>query len=340
MLNITPQYSAGGAKSYFAKSDYYSEGQELVGQWGGKGAVLLGLFGQVDKAAFESLCDNRNPQTLQPLTAITREERRVGYDFTWSAPISVSLVHALTGDERIVQAFRDSVGQTMKEMEAEMQTRVRRGGAQEDRTTGNMLWAEFVHLTSRPVDGLPDPQLHAHLFCFNATYDREEESWKAGQFGKIKQDGYYWQAVQQSRFARELQNLGYNTRRTKDAFEISGVPEATLKKFSRRSAVIDKVAEELGITDPERKAKLAATTREAKDNSIPYPDLVERWTDALQPAERQGDRQGRARGRGDRAGRPASAEGPSGLCRRPRLRAKQRRCRTTPADRSIATWGG
>ncbi len=129
MLNITPQYDAVGAKSYFAKSDYYSEGQEMVGHWGGKGAVLLGLFGQVDKSAFESLCDNRNPRTQQSLTPITREERRVGYDFTWSAPKSVSLVHALTGDERIVQAFRDSIGQTMKEMEAEMQTRVRRGGA-------------------------------------------------------------------------------------------------------------------------------------------------------------------------------------------------------------------
>jgi conjugative relaxase-like TrwC/TraI family protein len=295
VLNITPQYDAAGAKSYFAKSDYYSEGQEIVGQWGGKGAVLLGLFGQVDKAVFESLCDNRNPQTKQPLTPMTREERRVGYDFTWSAPKSVSLVHALTGDERIVQAFRDSIDQTMKEMEAEMQTRVRRAGAQEDRTTGNMLWAEFVHLTSRPVDGLPDPQLHAHLFCFNATFDREEDTWKAGQYGKIKEDGYYWQAVQQSRFAQELQKLGYGIRRTKDAFEIAGVPQTTLRKFSRRSDVIDKLAEELGITDPERKAKLAATTREAKDNTIPYPDLVERWDGMLDRAERIA--LGRARGK-------------------------------------------
>ena len=286
MLNITAQCGAEGAKSYFAKADYYSEGQEIVGRWGGKGAVLLGLFGRVDQEAFNSLCDNRNPLTGKPLTPITRGERRIGYDFTWSAPKSVSVVHALTGDERIADAFRESIDETMSEMETEMQARVRKAGAQEDRTTGNMAWAEFIHLTSRPVDGLPCPQLHSHCFVFNATFDREEEGWKAGQFGRIKHDAYYWQAVQQSRFARQLQGLGYEVRRTKDAFEIAGVPEETLRKFSMRTAVIDKRAEELGITDPSRKAKLAATTREAKNTEVPYPDLVDRWDHMLGLDER------------------------------------------------------
>src|SRR5581483_2522371 len=93
MLNVTPQSSAEGAKSYFAKSDYLSESQEITGHWGGKGAALLGLFGQVDKAAFDKLCDNINPNTDRPLTAITRGNRRVGYDLTWSASKSVSAVH-------------------------------------------------------------------------------------------------------------------------------------------------------------------------------------------------------------------------------------------------------
>jgi len=287
VLNITAQRGAEGAKSYFAKSDYYSQGQELVGEWGGKGAVLLGQFGQVDKQAFDLLCDNRNPLTGDSLTPMTRSERRVGYDFTWSAPKSVSVVHALTGDQRIVQAFRDSIRDTMGEMEAEMQARVRKDGAQEDRTTGNMLWAEFVHLTSRPVDGLPCPQLHAHMFVFNGTYDGQEQAWKAGQFGKIKQDAYYWQAVQQARFARNLQGLGYATRKTQHAFEIVGVPDASLRKFSLRTAVIDKAAEKLRITDPAKKATLAATTREAKLPEIPYPDLVKSWDSMLEPRERE-----------------------------------------------------
>jgi conjugative relaxase-like TrwC/TraI family protein len=287
MLNVTMQKSPDAAKAYFAKSDYYSEGQELVGRWGGKGAVLLGLFGEVGKADFDRLCDNLHPQSGRQLTSISRGDRRVGYDFTWSAPKSVSVVQALTGDERIMRAFRDSIHDTMGEMEAEMQSRVRKGKRQEDRTTGNILWAEFVHLTSRPVKGVVCPQLHAHCFAPNVTFDPVENTWKAGQFGKIKGDGYYWQAVQQARFANRLQSLGYLIRKTKDAFEIDGVPEAVLKKYSLRTGVIERVAEKLGITDPKIKARLGATTREAKDTSIPYPRLVEMWDEWLTPNERQ-----------------------------------------------------
>ena len=285
MLNITAQKNAAGAKSYFAASDYYAEGQEIVGDWGGKGAVLLGLFGQVDKQQFDQLCDNINPANGKQLTALTRDGRRVGYDFTWSAPKSVSLVHALTGDERIATAFRESIDDTMREMEAEMHARVRKGGRDEDRPTGNMVWAEFVHLTSRPVNGVPCPQLHAHLFCFNSTYDSVEDQWKAGQFAALKNDAPYWQAVQQARFANRLQDLGYGVRRTKDAFEIAGVSDAVIKKFSLRTSVIERAATALGITTAAGKAKLAATTREAKDDSIPYLRLKEMWAARLTDAE-------------------------------------------------------
>jgi conjugative relaxase-like TrwC/TraI family protein len=171
MLRVTPQRSAEGAKSYFARADfdYLSEGQEIIGNWHGQGAALLGLKGQVDKPHFDQLCDNINPDTGEQLTAKTLHNRRVGFDLTWSVPKSVSVVHALLGDDRVLQAFRDSVTETMKEIEADMQTRVRTGGREEDRTTGNMIWGEFIHLTSRPVDGIPCPQLHAHCFVFNAT---------------------------------------------------------------------------------------------------------------------------------------------------------------------------
>src|SRR4051812_594051 len=120
MLNITVQKSASAAKNYFAQSDYYmADAQEMTGHWGGKGAAILGLSGEMDKDAFDALCDNLDPNTGKRLTAITRGERRVGYDFTWSSPKSVSLLHALTGDERIVSAFRESIRDTMGEIESE-----------------------------------------------------------------------------------------------------------------------------------------------------------------------------------------------------------------------------
>src|SRR6516162_2548059 len=205
MIRITQQDSAAAAKSYYSTADYYSEGQELVGSWGGKGASRLGLQGTVDKFAFERLCDNLHPKTGEPLTVRTRAERRVGYDFTFSVPKSVSLLYALTGDQDIMSAFRGAVADTMREIEAEMKTRVRRKGQDTDRTTGNMVWAEFIHTTSRPVDGLPDPQLHAHVFAFNTTWDGDEARWKAGQFADIKRDAPYFQAAFRVRLANKLQ---------------------------------------------------------------------------------------------------------------------------------------
>ncbi len=253
MIRITQQDSAAAAKKYYATADYYSEGQEIVGSWGGKGASRLGLEGTVDKFSFERLCDNLDPRTGKPLTVRTRTERRVGYDFTFSVPKSVSLLYAMSGDQGIMEAFRGAVDETMREIEAEMKTRVRMDGKDEDRVTGNMVWAEFIHTTSRPVDGLPDPQLHAHVFVFNTTWDEEEHRWKAGQFADLKRDAPYFQAAFRVRLANRLQDLGFGVERKRDDFEIAGIPADVLKRFSRRTALIEKVAEERGITDPDRK---------------------------------------------------------------------------------------
>src|SRR5271163_5014271 len=126
MIRIMQQNSAKGAKSYYATADYYTEGQELVGSWGGRGAARLGLSGTVDKDSFERLCDNLDPRTGEPLTVRTRADRTVGYDFTFSVPKSVSLLYSMTGDQDILDAFRSAVDETMRELETEMKTRVRK----------------------------------------------------------------------------------------------------------------------------------------------------------------------------------------------------------------------
>src|SRR5271168_2495125 len=273
MIRITQQDSAGDAKRYYATADYYSEGQELVGSWGGKGASRLGLEGTVDKFSFERLCDNLDPRTGEPLTVRTRTERTVGYDFTFSVPKSVSLLYAMSGDQGIMDAFRGAVDETMGEIETEMKTRVRMGREDSNRTTGNMIWAEFIHTTSRPVDGLPDPQLHAHVFVFNTTYDEEENRWKAGQFRELKRDAPYFQAAFRVRLANKLQDQRFGVERKRDDFEIAGLPADVLKRFSRRTAVIEKVAKELGITDPDRKAELGAETRDRKNHKMSWEEL-------------------------------------------------------------------
>jgi conjugative relaxase-like TrwC/TraI family protein len=286
MIRITQQSSARDAKRYYATADYYSEGQELVGSWGGKGASRLGLEGTVDKFSFERLCDNLDPRTGEPLTVRTRCERTVGYDFTFSVPKSVSLLYAMSGDQDILAASRSAVDETMREMEAEMKTRIRVDHQDTDRTTGNMVWAEFIHTTSRPVGGIPDPQLHAHVFVFNTTWDDAEHRWKAGQFRELKRDAPYFQAAFRVRLAGKLQDLGFSVERKRDDFEIAGIPADVLKRFSRRTALIEKVAEERGITDPDRKAELGAETREKKGSALGWERLRKEWNIRLSDRER------------------------------------------------------
>jgi conjugative relaxase-like TrwC/TraI family protein len=287
MIRITQQDSAKAAASYYATADYYSEGQEIVGLWGGKGAVRLGLEGTVDKASFERLCNNLDPRTGKPLTVRTRSERTVGYDFTFSVPKSLSLLYAMSGDQGIMEAFRGAVDETMRDMETEMKTRVRIGREDSNRTTGNMVWAEFIHTTSRPVEGLPDPQLHAHCFVFNATYDGSERRWKAGQFRELKRDAPYFQSAFRVRLAGRLQDIGFGVERKRDDFEIAGIPKDVLKRFSRRTALIEKVAEEKGISDPKRKDALGAATREKKESSLGWESLRKEWNARLSDTERR-----------------------------------------------------
>jgi conjugative relaxase-like TrwC/TraI family protein len=90
MLRINQNTSAAGAKSYYSRADYYTEGQELESVWRGKGAARLGLSGAIAKSDWDALCDNRNPTTGKTLTSRQKSERRVGWDFNFHVPKSVS----------------------------------------------------------------------------------------------------------------------------------------------------------------------------------------------------------------------------------------------------------
>ncbi|MCA9027603.1 MAG: relaxase domain-containing protein [Planctomycetaceae bacterium] len=278
MLRIIQSTGVDRAKSYYSTSDYYLDGeQELPGQWRGEGARRLDLTGEVQRADWEALCENRNPNTGQQLTLRQNENRTVGYDFNFHVPKSLSLLYGMTRDERLLDAFRDAVDGTMWDMEAEMQTRVRKGGKQANKLTGNMTWGEFIHFTSRPVDGLPDPHLHAHCFVFNVTHDEEEQAWKAGQFRDLKRDAPYFEAVFHSRLASRLTDLGLPVSRTKQGWELTGITPELVQKFSRRTALIEEQAEKLGIDNPELKSHLGARTRDRKEKNLTLDQLQESW---------------------------------------------------------------
>jgi hypothetical protein len=320
MIFVNHLKNAKAAKDYYTQhiapgdGRYYTEAnaQQMKGVWHGSGAKMLQLTGEVRQEDFFKLCDNVNPVTGEKLTQRNREDRRVMTDLTFDAPKSVTLAYELGGhngggDSRVLTAFRESVRETMAEMESNVQTRVRKNGANADRFTGNLIWAEHVHRTTRPVtdpvkhehvadyakkedkkqEAKPDPQLHAHATVLNATFDPIEKRWKAIQLGDIVRDKGYYQAAFHARLARKLKDLGYGIEKDGNSFRIAGIGKETADKFSRRTAVIDAEAVRLGITDKATKAQLGRRTREKK-NEAPesMDDLRAEWDSRLTQQER------------------------------------------------------
>ena len=151
-----------------------------------------------------------------------------------------------------------------------MRVRVRKNGAQEDRQTCNMVWAEFIHRTTRPVteDGVssPDPHLHCHAVAFNATYDTAEDRWKAGEFEHLVRDKGYYQAAFHSRLALKLAEMGYGIERDGNSFKLAGIDRATCENSRAAAEIIRaEAAKRLGLTTlPKTSAHLGKLTREGK----------------------------------------------------------------------------
>ncbi len=223
MLRIVPS-SGGAAKDYFddqlQQGDYYSEKGQIIGEWGGRGAELLGLAGQeIQREVFHNLCDGKMPDGLRNLTAQKNdpEKRIVAYDLVQSAPKAFSALCALTRDPELEKMFQDSIKESMEDVQRMMVVRVRAkqdiadidSGKTpgfhkqilcKDKKTGavyykkeyfrhsdNLVYGNFMHFTTRPVENeatgktISFPQVHVHAFTFNATYDEHASPKKKGE---------------------------------------------------------------------------------------------------------------------------------------------------------------
>jgi conjugative relaxase-like TrwC/TraI family protein len=207
---------AGYSARHLQHSDYYAEGERVTGQWQGRGAEMLGLAGEVQSEQFEALRQGVDPQSGEFLrqrhsadrTAAdgsTQSRGRNLYDFTISAPKSVSIMAQPGGDARLVEAHKKAVGETLTELEHRAASRVRRDQANDNRTTGNLVLSVYHHDTSRELD----PQLHTHAVAANLTYDGAEGRWKALQASDIYEQRAYLTEVYRNALAREVRSLGY-----------------------------------------------------------------------------------------------------------------------------------
>ena len=278
MLAPKAQYSLADAKRYFKEhlsvGEYYSEGQQVPGQWYGKGAEELGLFGVTQSEQFLRLCENLHPQTGERLTLrqkTTRTEvgadgvehehanRRVFYDFTFSPPKSVSIAALVGDDQRIVEAHDQAVMAALEQLQTFAATRVRKQGQSTDRSTGNIAAAVFRHDTSRALD----PHLHSHCIVFNATHDPVEGCWKALQNHDMLVAQKFVVNVYYHELARSLRGFGYEIEnRPRGDFQIKGVSKELCDVFSKRHQEIDRRTRELLERQPEKAGANVAAIRE------------------------------------------------------------------------------
>ena len=171
MLSMSPIASSAVAVSYYEKDDYYAangDDPDAQGQWFGDAADKLGLSGAVDRETFKDLLDGKLPDGTELGTVREKggdKEHRPGWDLTFSAPKSVSLLAEIGGDKRIVAAHQAAVRSALGYLErSAAATRIRSGAGAERVFTGNLAAATFQHESeSRPsiTHACGRPERHA-----------------------------------------------------------------------------------------------------------------------------------------------------------------------------------
>src|SRR3954447_14678610 len=297
MLRVTTLSvsSAAATAEYYTRYLTQAPGEE-PGVWAGREADALGLSGHVDGAALELLLEGRDPGSGVSLgrlladrtTADGRVVRAVaGFDATFSAPKSVSVWWALTGDHGLLEDHDLAVSAALGHLERfGSTTRIRSGGRRLHPDTGGLIIARFRQTTSRA----DDPQLHTHA-VISAKVETDDGRWWALDARYLKRDQRMLGGVYQSVLRAELIHR-YGVEwgpLVNGQAELIGIPDDLLERFSKRTAEVDaalggKVAEFRSRQgrDPNRWER-AALTREASADTRAHksgkgaPDLRARW---------------------------------------------------------------
>lgn len=264
VASISARKSIGAAVAYYthmAQDEYYTGDREAEGEWSGRGAERLALDGSVSKTGFGAALNGLDPKTGERLNQIGRSHAP-GWDMTFSAPKSVSVMWALSPPAeraRIEQAHRQAVSAATRHLEDNHAvTRRGRGGAIREPVAGLVI-ARFHHHTSRDLD----PQLHTHAFIFNSAPRRD------GSWGSIvSRDLYKAQkevgAVYREHLGRALERDGHAVRWQGTGFRLSAIPYTVERAFSKRRQAIEQAAASYGYRSPKGMELAALRTRQAK----------------------------------------------------------------------------
>ena len=257
MISMTSIGSAAGMSKYLtaeAAVEYYAQ-EQSPSSWGGKGAELMGLEGPVAERELTAVLNGHVMQTndagekelvqlgrtrINKETGERTKEHRAGSDMTFAPPKSVSLEALVFGNDTALEAHRAGVSQALDYMEKHAaQTRI--DGKMVE--TGNLLYAQFEHVTSRAGD----PLLHTHTLVANATmldgkaYSLSNE--------KLMQHRTTADSIYLNAMAEHLENAGIRTVwNGRGSFEIEGYTRENIEVFSKRNAEISQQLEARGET--------------------------------------------------------------------------------------------
>ncbi|EHZ6521277.1 conjugative relaxase, partial [Salmonella enterica] len=276
MLSIAP-IAGGGAGYYTAQDNYYFLGS-AESRWLGEGAKALGLEGAVDARQLDELIAGRLPDgTSLERMSEGKNTHRSGYDLTFSAPKSVSVLITLYGESRLLDAHNNAVEAVSREIESLVGTRVMADGIRQQVSTGSMVAATFNHDTSRELD----PQVHTHLLLLNMT--EKDGQWytlssdtrgRSGTIDALYDNKIALGQIYRSELRRQVEAMGLETVSVgkHDLWEIKGVPT---EQFSTRSQQIREVAGE----DASAKSRdvAALDTRQAKQKEPDRDELLTQW---------------------------------------------------------------
>ncbi|HHH7000643.1 TPA: conjugative transfer relaxase/helicase TraI [Escherichia coli] len=262
MLSIS---SIKGDAGYYSHEDNYYASGSLDSRWMGEGAEKLGLKGEVASADMDAVRQGKLPDGSDLSRMVNGvNKHRSGYDLTFSAPKSVSVMALVGEDRRFIEAHNRAVAVVMQEVEKLVSARITEEGKTETVLTGNMVAALYNHDTSRDLD----PQLHTHALVFNATF--ADEKWRSLASDTRMKTGFSenlyatkiaFGNLYRSALREDIESMGFETVTAgkNGLWELKDVP---VDVFSSRSQAIREAA------GPDASAKsrdvAALDTRQAK----------------------------------------------------------------------------
>jgi conjugative relaxase-like TrwC/TraI family protein len=124
----TLKHASAGRYYTEGLASYYLDGGEPPGRWFGQGAAMLGLGGELEAGAFLALMDGIDPGRGAQLGRRFGEGSARGFDATFSAPKSVSVLFGIGDDEvrgAVTAAHDQAVDAVLGWVESRAHTRMR-----------------------------------------------------------------------------------------------------------------------------------------------------------------------------------------------------------------------